>query len=83
MYLTRCPLRCLVHDIDQCENGCISLSALSMARVIIAQWENECISLSVLFVARIMIAQWKNDCISLSVLCMAWVQFPGMAENFK
>ena len=55
MYLTVCPFRCSVHDIDQWENGCISLPVLSMARVIIAQWENECISLAVLSVAWFMI----------------------------
>ena len=37
--------------IAQWENECISLSVLSVARVIIAQWENECISPSVLSVA--------------------------------
>jgi len=37
--------------IAQWENECISLSVLSVARVMIAQWENECISLSVLSVA--------------------------------
>jgi len=60
----------------QWENESISLSVLSMARVMIAQCENECISLSVLPVARAMIAQWENECISLSVLSMARVQFP-------
>jgi len=59
--------------IAQWENECISLSVLSMARVIIAQWENERISLSVLSMARVMIAQWENACISLSVLSMARV----------
>jgi len=48
--------------IAQWENECISLSVLSVARVMIAQWENECISLSVLSVARVMIAQWENPC---------------------
>jgi len=37
----------------QWENECISLSVLSMVRVIIAQWENECISLSVLSMVRV------------------------------
>jgi len=37
----------------QWENEYIPLSALSVARVMIAQWENECISLSVLAMARI------------------------------
>jgi len=69
--------------IAQSENECISLSDLSMARVMIAQWENECISLSDLSVARVMIAQWENECISLSVLSMAWVQFPATVEYFK
>ena len=36
--------------IAQWKNECISLSVLSMARVMIAQWENECIPLSVLSV---------------------------------
>ena len=35
------------------ENGCISLSILSMARVMIAQWENECISLVILPMVRV------------------------------
>jgi len=39
----------------QWENECISLSVLSMARVMIAQWENEYISPSVLSVARVQI----------------------------
>jgi len=37
--------------IAQWEDKCISLSVLSVARVMIAQWENECISVSVLSVA--------------------------------
>ena len=59
--------------IAQWKNDCISLSVLSVARVMIAQWKNECISLSVLSVAWVMIAQWKNECISLSVLSVARV----------
>jgi len=39
--------------VVQWENECISLSALSVARVMIDQWENECISLSILSVARV------------------------------
>jgi len=38
-----------------------SLSVLSVARVMIAQWENECMSLSVLPVARVMIAQRESE----------------------
>ena len=53
--------------IAQSENECISLSDLSMARVMIAQWENECISLSFFSVALVMIAQRENECTSLSV----------------
>jgi len=48
--------------IAQWENQCISLSVLSMARVMIAQWENECISLSALPVARdhdSSVGEWK------------------------
>ena len=59
--------------IAQWENECISLSVLSMARVMIIQWENECISLSVLSMAQVMKAQWENECISRSFspfLCM-------------
>jgi len=59
--------------IGQCENECISLSVLPVARVMIAQWENEWISLSILPVARDMIAQWENECISLSILPVARV----------
>jgi len=55
----------------QWENGCISLSVLSMTRVMIAQWENEGISLSVLSMTRVMIAQWENEGILLSVLSVA------------
>jgi len=69
--------------IARWENECVSLSVLSVARVMIAQWENECISLSVLSVARVMIARWENECISLSVLSVAQVQFPTVAEYFK
>ena len=39
--------------IAQRENECISLSVLSVARIMIAQRETECISLSVLSVALI------------------------------
>jgi len=56
--------------IGQWENECISLSVLSMTRVMIAQWNDECIPLSVLSMARVMIAQWENDSISLSVFFM-------------
>jgi len=59
--------------IAQWEHECISLTVLSVARVMIAQWENECISLTVLSVARVMIAQWENECISLTVLSGARV----------
>jgi len=69
--------------IAQWENECISLSVLSVARLMIAQWENECISLSVLFMARVMIAQWESECISLSVLSMGWVQSPVLTNCFK
>jgi len=31
--------------VAQWENECISLSVLTVARVMIAQWENECVSL--------------------------------------
>jgi len=37
--------------IAEWENECISLSVLTVARVMIAQWENERLSLSVLPVA--------------------------------
>ena len=37
--------------IAQWENECISLSVLSVVRVMIAQWENERVSLFVLSVA--------------------------------
>jgi len=77
MYLTVWPLRGLDHDSSM-ENECISLSVLSMARVMIAEWENECISLSVLSMARVMTAQWENECISLSVLSVAW---PGSSSR--
>jgi len=50
-----------------------SLSALSVARVMIAQCENKCISRSVLSMVRVMIAQWENECISLSDLSAARV----------
>jgi len=42
--------------IAQWENECISLSVLSVVRVMVAQWGNEYISLYVLPVARVMIA---------------------------
>jgi len=69
--------------IAQWENECISLSVLSVARVIIAQWENESISLSVLSAARVMITQWENECISRSVLSVTQVQFSAVVENSR
>jgi len=60
MYLTVYPLHGPGHD-NSVGNECISLSILSMARVMITQWDNECISLSVLPVARVMITQWENE----------------------
>ena len=83
--------------IAQWENDCISLSVLSVARVMVAQWENECISVSVLSMAWVMIAQLHSSLSvlpvaramiaqwdnSLSVRPVARAQFPAMAEYVK
>jgi len=66
MYLTVCPLLGPVMKA-QWENEWVSLSVLSVARVMIAQWDS---SLSALPVAWVMIAQWES---SLSVLPVARV----------
>ena len=55
MYLTVCPLRGPGHN-SSAGNECISLPALSVARVMIAQWDDECILLSVLSVVRVLFA---------------------------
>ena len=55
MHLTVCPLYGTGQDIALWENECISLSVLSMARVMLAQRQNECISLSVLSMAQVKI----------------------------
>jgi len=67
----------------QRKNEWISLSVLSVARVMTAQRQNECISLSALSVAKVMIAQWENEWISLAVRPVARVHFPAMGEYFN
>ena len=53
MYLTVCPLYGTGQDIALWENECISLSVLSMARVMMAQRNNEGISLYVRLFTRV------------------------------